>query len=78
MDFAKTAREFWTAMRTHYPFALAVVIAGVTVALVAFLAGRIGRVEFAAIAGLFALLGPLMIVASEIRAEDFPESDWAK
>jgi hypothetical protein len=76
MEFAKIARDLWIALRGHYAFALAAVVAGILVAAVALLAGRIGHVEFAAIAGLFALLGPLMIVASEVRAEEFPESDW--
>ena len=63
--------------RTHYRFAYAVVCAGLAVAALAFLAHRITVPEFAAIAGLFALLGPFMIVARELRGGGFPVSDRA-
>jgi hypothetical protein len=60
-------RVLLASWRTRYRFAFAVVCAGVAVAALAFLAGRVTAGEFAAIAGLFVLLGPLMIVARELH-----------
>jgi fucose 4-O-acetylase-like acetyltransferase len=77
MGFAQVFRELWVAWRTHYAFTLAAVFVGLAFSLTAYLTARISAAEFLLLAGFFALLGPLMIVARELRAGGPSASDRA-
>jgi hypothetical protein len=76
-DFIQTLRILLASWRTRYRFAFAVVCAGLAVDALALLAHRITAAEFVAIAGLFVLLGPFMIVARELHGGGLPGSDRA-
>ena len=74
MSFDQIFRELLVAWRTHYPVTLAAVGAGFAFSFLAYLVSAISRSEFVALAVFFALLGPLMIVAREIREGHIPAS----
>lgn len=77
MGLGQVFRDLWAAWRTHYPFTLIVVVVGFGFSAIAYLAHRISGPEFVLLAGFFALLGPLMIVARELRGSGLGNPDRA-